>query len=310
MPATGSARQVEAGQLMRVLITGREGQVARALRERASRVPDLELIAMGRPELDLVQPGSAAAAVHRTAPDVVISAAAYTAVDQAEDEPDIAVRVNGEAPEELADAARAVGAPIIHFSTDYVFDGRKPGAYSEEDPVAPLGVYGRSKLQGEVGVRAANPDHLILRTAWVYSPWGKNFVRTMVRLAADRDSINVVSDQRGNPTSALDLADAVMAVLEHWRSAKGSFGSTLHLVGSGSASWSEFADHIMTCCHEQNLPSAQILPISTEQYPTRAERPRNSRLSVSAFWRNFGFELPDWRDSTRDTVNRIAAGER
>lgn len=173
---------------MKVLVTGREGQVVRALLERGADVPGLELIAVGRPELDLAEPGNATEVVRRITPDVVVSAAAYTAVDQAEDEPELANRVNGEAPGELAAAAREIGAPIIHLSTDYVF-GSKAEPYREDDPVGPIGAYGRSKLLGEERVRAENPDHLILRTAWVYSPWGKNFVKTMLALARDRDEM-------------------------------------------------------------------------------------------------------------------------
>lgn len=292
---------------MRVLVTGREGQVVRALLERGAGVADLELIPVGRPDLDLAEPGSGAAAVHRIAPDVVISAAAYTAVDQAEDEPDLANRVNGEAPGELAAAAREIGAPIIHLSTDYVFDGRKPEPYHEGDPVGPIGAYGRSKLLGEERVRAANPDHLILRTAWVYSPWGKNFVKTMVVLARNREEIRVVADQHGNPTSAEDIADGLLAILSGWREGQSQgLGKTYHLAGTGRTHWCGFAEGIFAECGRLGWPSAVACPITTADFPTKAARPSNSALDSTSFWNTFGYRAPEWRESLARVVWRLA----
>lgn len=293
---------------MRVLVTGREGQVVRALLERGAGVPGLELIAVGRPELDLTVPGSGAAVVRRIAPDVVINAAAYTAVDQAEDEPELAMRVNGEAAGELAEAARDLGAPIIQLSTDYVFDGRKPEPYVEEDPVGPIGVYGRSKLLGEERVRASNPDHLILRTAWVYSPWGRNFVKTMLTLARTRREVGVVTDQKGSPTSASDIADAIFTVLRAWSAGDSrDAGRTLHVAGSGTATWFEFAVHIFSLAVRYGLPSAMTRPILTSDYPTKAGRPACSMLDSSAFLRRFGYRSPEWRASSVLVVERLAA---
>lgn len=294
---------------MRVLITGREGQVVRSLLERGADVPGLELIAVGRPELDLLAPGSAAAAVRRIGPDVVISAAAYTAVDQAEDEPDIANRVNGEAPGELAAAAREVGGAIIHLSTDYVFDGRKPEPYREDDPVGPIGAYGRSKLLGEERVRAANPDHLILRTAWVYSPWGKNFVRTMLMLAKARDEVGVVADQHGNPTSALDIADGLLAILRHWSGGRRTgMGETYHLAGTGRASWCDVAARVFSEAGRLGLATARARPISTAEFPTKAVRPCYSMLDCEKMARSFDFRSPAWETSMAAAISRIAAG--
>jgi dTDP-4-dehydrorhamnose reductase len=285
---------------MRVLVTGREGQVVRALLERGAGVPGLELIAVGRPELDLAQPGSAAAAVRRVAPDVVISAAAYTAVDQAEDEPELANRINGEAPGELAAAAREIGAPIIHLSTDYVFDGRKPEPYVETDPVGPIGAYGRSKLLGEERVRAANPDHLILRTAWVYSPWGKNFVKTMLRLAQSREDVSVVEDQFGNPTSALDLAAALLSVILSKRP-RGTF----HYAGPEMMSWAEFARRIFAASAELGGPTARVSTISSASFGGKVARPANSRLDSAAFQSHLAASFSPSRTGLRPVVARI-----
>ena len=194
---------------MRILVTGRQGQVVSSLIEAAAGRPRLEIIAAGRPELDLADPASVHAAIQAARPDIVVSAAAYTAVDQAEDEPEIAAAINERGAGAVAAAAAGIGAPVIHLSTDYVFSGGGERPYREDDPAAPIGVYGATKLAGERAVAAANPRHLILRTAWVYSVYGKNFVKTMLRLAADRDSLSVVADQWGNPTSAHDIADAI-----------------------------------------------------------------------------------------------------
>ncbi|HEU0134162.1 MAG TPA: dTDP-4-dehydrorhamnose reductase [Allosphingosinicella sp.] len=291
---------------MRVLITGREGQLARSLVERSASHPSLTLLTLARPELDLERPETIASAVRSAAPDVVLNAAAYTAVDQAEDEPERAFRVNGEAAGELASAAREAGAPIIQISTDYVFDGQGQGAYRESDPTNPLGVYGRSKREGEERVAAANPDHLIVRTAWVYSPFGKNFVKTMLNLARDRDQLSVVDDQSGNPSSALDLADGLLAILGRWKERPGlGFGETYHLAGTGSTTWRRFAAEVMDCSARLGGPSAEVRPIATADWPTKAPRPANSRLDCSKFAADFGYEAPDWKLSTEQTVRRL-----
>jgi dTDP-4-dehydrorhamnose reductase len=287
---------------MRVLVTGTEGQLARSLAERAGLHPAIELVAHGRPELDMEVPGSAAAAIADAAPDVVINAAAYTAVDQAEDEPDYAFRINAGAAGEIAGAAARVGAAIIQLSTDYVFDGRGDGPYREDAPVNPLGVYGRSKLAGEEQVRAANPRHAIVRTAWVYSPFGRNFVKSMIAAASTRDRLTVVDDQRGSPTSALDLADGLLAMIE----SRCGWGETYHLGGSGEASWCEFAREIMAQCAALGLPHVPVDPIGTDDWPTRAARPHNSVLDSTRFEKRFGFAMPDWRASSREVVERLA----
>jgi dTDP-4-dehydrorhamnose reductase len=287
---------------MKLLVTGTEGQLARSLIERAPLHPGIELIACGRPKLDLEVPGSAAKAIAEVAPDIVINAAAYTAVDQAEDEPERAFRINADAAGEVAAAAANVGAAVIQLSTDYVFDGQGSGPYREDYPVSALGVYGRSKLAGEERVRAANPRHAIVRTAWVYSPFGHNFVKSIMAAAGVRDRLTVVDDQRGSPTSALDLADGLLAMIDNG----GGWGETYHLAGTGEASWCEFAREIMARCAANGLPYVPVDAIRTEDWPTRAERPRNSVLDSGKFEQAFGFEMPDWRSATREVVARLA----
>jgi dTDP-4-dehydrorhamnose reductase len=292
---------------MKVLITGREGQLVRSLLERGGGVDGLELIAVGRPELDLARPETIRNAVRRHAPDVIVSAAAYTAVDQAEDEPELAFRVNGQAPGLLADAAREFGGRIIHFSTDYVFDGSASEPYREDAGTGPIGVYGQSKLQGEERVQVAGPDHVIVRTAWVYSPFGRNFVKTMMSLAKSRDVVRVVADQCGSPSSALDLADGVLAILRGWASGgRAGLGETFHLAGTGEASWYDLAAEVFSACTRRGLPSAKAEPISTADYPTKAVRPANSMLDSAKFAATFGYRAPHWRGSVGATVKHLA----
>ncbi|MER9652415.1 dTDP-4-dehydrorhamnose reductase [Mesorhizobium sp. M0152] len=291
---------------MRLVVTGREGQVAASLLEAGQARAGVEVIAIGRPELDLANPDTVIDAIAAAKPDIVVSAAAYTAVDQAEDEPDLAFQVNAVGAGKVAQAAARLGVPVIHLSTDYVFDGSKDRAYVETDPTAPLGVYGASKLAGEQAVAAANPRHVILRTAWVYSPFGKNFVKTMLRLAADRDEISVVADQWGNPTSALDIADAILhaAAMLHGDKNFGAFGA-YHLAGTGETSWSGFARHILDTSRVFGGPWARVRDIATTGYPTKARRPANSRLSTARFATAFGWTAPDWQDSTGKVVRRL-----
>jgi dTDP-4-dehydrorhamnose reductase len=291
---------------MKVLVTGRQGQLVQSLLERGQSWPNHELVAIGTPDLDLALPGSATAVVQSVRPDVVVNAAAYTAVDRAEDEPELAFAVNATGAGEIAAAAREVGAPIIHISTDYVFDGGGNASYREEDEVGPVGAYGRTKLVGEELVRAANPHHLILRTSWVYSPFGGNFVKTMLRLAGSRDELTVVGDQTGNPTSALDLADAIGVLLDRLSaSSAADLASTYHVGGTGEASWADFAREIFAVSVEFGGPSAQVRDIATSEWPTTAKRPANSRLDSSKFRETFGFTMPDWRQSVRAVVSRL-----
>ena len=291
---------------MRLVVTGREGQVVTSLLEAGQGRAGVEVVAIGRPELDLAKPDTVIDAIAAAKPDIVVSAAAYTAVDQAEDEPDRALAVNAVGAGNVAEAAARLGIPVIHLSTDYVFDGSASGAYVETDATAPQGVYGASKLAGEQAVAAANPRHLILRTAWVYSPFGKNFVKTMLRLAADRDEIAVVADQWGNPTSALDIADAILhsAAMLHGDQSFAAFG-VYHLAGTGEANWSGFARHILDTSRVSGGPWARVRDIATMDYPTKARRPANSRLSSAKFASVFGWNAPDWRLSTEAVARRV-----
>jgi dTDP-4-dehydrorhamnose reductase len=291
---------------MKVLVTGRHGQLARSLIEQAGRRRSIELVSVGRPELDLERKGSAADVIEGLRPDVVVNAAAYTAVDHAEDEPELAMRINADAAGEVADATARIGASVIQISTDYVFDGRAAGAYAEDARTSPLGVYGHSKLAGEQQVRAANSRYAIIRTAWVYSPFGRNFVKTMMAAARTRAVLTVVDDQIGNPTSALDLADGLLAVVDRWREEPDvGLGQTYHMAGTGSTSWCGFARAIMAKCERLDLATAKIEAITTVDWPTKAARPLNSRLSSDKFACEFGFVMPPWEESLTEVIKRL-----
>ena len=291
---------------MKLLVTGREGQLARSIAERAPDHAGLAIVFTSRSEADLSSSGSVAEAIAAVRPDLVVNAAAYTAVDQAEEEPALAFRINAEGAGEAAAAARKVGAAFIQISTDYVFDGAAAEPYREDAPTEPLSVYGRSKLAGEKAVRAVNPEHVILRTAWVYSPFGRNFVRTMLTMA-DRQVLRVVDDQRGCPTSALDFAEAILQIAGRWQGGdRTGLGETFHLAGGGSASWFDFAVEIMDQCRRLGLPAAEVRPIATADWPTKAMRPANAVLDCSKIERDLGLRLPDWRRSVAETVERLA----
>lgn len=289
---------------MNILVTGRHGQLAQSLAERAAVDGDLQISLVGRPDLDLAVAGSSRSAIVAARPDLVINAAAFTAVDLAETESALAGWINDEAAGEIASAAHEVGSPVIQISTDYVFDGQATEPYNETDATGPINEYGRSKLAGEEAVRAANPDHLILRTSWLVSPFGKNFVRAMVDLGRQRDTLSVVADQYGNPTSALDLADAILLVARRWaaRDCTG-IGETYHLAGGGIASWHDLA----VAVHEEAGTGAKVLPIITAEWPTAAARPAYSALDSSKFVRDFGHVMPDWRASLGPIVARLTA---
>jgi dTDP-4-dehydrorhamnose reductase len=286
-----------------VLVTGAQGQLARSLAERARRSPTVELVAVGRPKLELELPARAEETIAAIAPDWVINAAAYTGVDDAERDAERAFRINAEGAGAIAAAAAAVGAAIIQISTDYVFDGAAADPYDETAKPNPLGVYGRSKLAGEEQVRLANRRHLIVRTAWLYSPFGKNFVKTMMNAARSRDVLRVVDDQRGSPTSAADLADALFRMIE----VGPRFGETYHVAGTGSASWHDFAQAIMDDCRRRGAPAAEVHPVSSGEWPTRAIRPSNSALNSGKFAKEFKHELPDWRSSLAATIEGLLA---
>ncbi|MEN5297838.1 dTDP-4-dehydrorhamnose reductase [Brucella sp. TWI559] len=291
---------------MKILVTGREGQVVQSLLEKAAQRPDLEMIALSRPELDLAKPDTVHRAIEAIKPDLVVSAAAYTAVDLAEDEPELALAVNAIGAQSVAEAAKACGAPVIHISTDYVFAGDADEPYVETDVTGSRSVYGSSKLEGEHLVAQTNPRHIILRTAWVYSPFGKNFVKTMLKLAETRDTLSVVSDQWGNPTSAVDIADAITQVADHLAATPdfSAFG-VYHLVGTGDTNWSDFARAIFNESAKLGGPTASVIDIATSDYPTKAVRPANSRLSTAKFQKVFNWSAPHWQVSLRNVVAKL-----
>lgn len=293
---------------MRIVVTGIQGQVVRSLVERAPHAGH-EVVPVGRPELDLAgDPDAISAAIKSAQPEVVVSAAAYTQVDKAEGEPDLAFAINERGAAAVAHAARRLSVPLVHISTDYVFDGGKASPYVEEDTTGPTGVYGKSKLAGEDAVLAEHENSAILRTAWVYSPFGANFVKTMLRLAADRANLRIVADQRGNPTSALDIADGVLAVAANLTASDDpGLRGTFHMAAAGEASWAEFAEAIFAESAAGGGPAATVTPISTADYPTPARRPANSRLDCTKLARAHGIRLPLWRESVKEVVTRLVS---
>ncbi|MGN6590126.1 MAG: dTDP-4-dehydrorhamnose reductase [Sphingomicrobium sp.] len=290
---------------MRVVVTGRSGQVVCALIELCS--PEHEIIALGRPRLDLTAPQEAIIATLRGAdPQIIISAAAYTQVDKAESEPELAFAVNESGARAVATAARELNVPLIHLSTDYVFDGKKAEPYVEDDQTNPQTVYGASKLAGERAVLAEHVDAAVLRTAWIYSPFGTNFAKTMLRLAQQREQISVVADQHGNPTSALDIAEALIKIASNLlvnddENLRGIF----HMTGSDEATWAELAEGIFSASSQCGGPSATVISIPTAQYPTPAKRPPNSRLNSTRLEQIHNVRLPNWRNSVQPVVSRL-----
>ena len=291
---------------MRVAVTGRTGQVVTSVSERGA-IAGHEVIPLGRPDLDLADAASVLRAIAAAAPDVVVSAAAYTAVDKAETESELAYAINGAGAGAVAEAARTLGVPLVHVSTDYVFDGRLERPYRETDPTGPTGVYGASKLAGEQAVLAVYPESsAVLRVAWVYSPVGGNFVKTMLRLASDRDEVSVVSDQIGNPTSALDIADGILKVAANLAGSDDpALRGVFHMTARGEASWADFAEGIFAASDAQGGPSAAVKPITTADYPTPATRPANSRLDCGLIERIHGVVLPEWHGALETVIARL-----
>ncbi len=296
---------------MRILLFGGNGQVGTECRR--SLAPLGELVIATRDGLlqdgtacemaDFDRPGRLAGLFARVAPDVVVNAVAYTAVDRAESEPDAAFRANAEAPRRIADACAQCDALLLHYSTDYVFDGRGTRPYREGDPTAPLGVYGASKLAGEQAVRDSGARHLIFRTAWVYATHGKNFLRTMLRLAADRDELRVVADQNGSPTSAALIADISARALGQPVEQSG----TWHLTATGATSWCGFAEAIIDSAHARGLIARRprIVPITTADYPTQAARPAYSVLDTAKLQRDFNLVPLAWQDGLGEIMDAM-----
>lgn len=278
-----------------LLVFGRSGQVAREL---ALLAPEARFL--GRDEADLTDPAACAEALRRAAPLLVVNAAAYTAVDRAETDADTAMQVNAAAPGAMAEAAAALRVPFLHVSTDYVFDGSGSEPWRECDATGPVGVYGASKLAGEQSVLGAGGQALVLRTSWVFSAHGANFVKTMLRLGRERDELGVVSDQIGGPTPAAAIARALLD-LGSAMLADGGRGGLYHFAGGPDVSWADFATAIMDAAGL----SCRVRPIATSDYPTLARRPANSRLDCGAITRDFGISRPEWRNGLADVLARL-----
>lgn len=285
---------------MKILLLGANGQVGHELIR--SLHPIGEIVATTRSGVldgevceiaDFDQPDSLPALIDRVSPDIIVNAAAYTAVDRAEDEPEAAFRANAEAPRKLAEACAANDAVLVHYSTDYVFDGQGNRPYREDDATAPLGVYGASKLAGERAIEASGCKHLIFRTAWVYGNHGANFMCTMLRLGAEREELRVVADQVGTPTPAALIADVTARIIASSSQAYGTY----HLTAEGQTTWHAFAAEILESAHRRGLLERlpRVAPITTAEYPTPAKRPAYSRLDTSALRRTFDITLPDWK---------------
>jgi dTDP-4-dehydrorhamnose reductase len=291
---------------MKILVVGGvDGQVASALD--AIREQGIDIIVRGPPETDLTNPETLDAALKAVSPDAVICAGAYTAVDLAETNAELAQKINGDGPAALARACAFADIPIIQLSTDYVFSGDKVTPYVETDPTGPTGVYGRTKLAGERGVIAAGGRHVILRISWVYDPRGKNFVRTMLRLARTREEIGVVDDQYGRPTYAPDVAEALVTVARRLVTDRSVRSGIFHMTGQGEVcTWRVFADSIFALSAKCGGPVARVKAITTADYPTPARRPVNSALDCMRLESTYGISLPPWRSSLERCVNAIA----
>lgn len=298
-------------QQPRVLILGAAGQLGREL---ARGFADYgSVTAAGRAAADLANPEQVRAVIRHLQPDAILNAAAYTAVDRAESEPKLAYAVNAEAPRLLAEEARACGALLVHYSTDYVFDGSKSGPWSESDLPNPLNVYGASKLAGERAIEAIGGRYLILRTSWVYAPHGKNFLLTMLRLGGERETLSVVDDQIGAPTTAAELAVATRAIVEG--ALAGRFGEprdwagVYHMSCAGATSWFGFAQAIFARAAAMGLKSPELTPIPSEAYPTPAKRPRNSVLSNEKLNTKFGVRLAEWTPALDEAMGALGTSQ-
>lgn len=286
-----------------LLVVGKNGQLATSL----GKLGPSRLLRIGRPELDLDRLDTLEKACNAVEPTAIINAAAWTAVDLAENEPEAAARANRDAPRKLAAFCAKSKIPFIHISTDYVFDGKKGAPYVESDPVSPLTVYGRTKAEGERAVMAVNPSSIILRTSWVYSAQGKNFVRTILQAGARTSSLRVVGDQKGCPTSSDDLARAILDILDTLEKAdrKDAYAGVYHACGTGATTWYELATHVLREATLYGLPMPEIIPIATQDWPTPALRPADTRLDTHKLQQVFGITLPHWRNSTSRVVHEI-----
>ena len=291
---------------MRILVAGAHGQLAQALRAVAPAFQDCTLTFRGRPDFDLRDYSSLKQQISDFAPDIVINAAAHTGVDRAEAEPEETFRVNAQGAGNLARAAAAVQAAILHVSTDYVFSGESQTPYNESAPTRPINVYGHSKLAGENAVRAANPQSIVARTAWVFSPWGNNFLKTIMLLGRERDELRIVGDQFGSPTYATDLAQALLSIARVARrsGADDAVWGTYHVTNSGLASWYDLATATFAAASWHGFRQPRLINITTDEYPTRARRPRYTVLNNEKFNRVFAMPMRHWRDAVEACVEQ------
>ncbi|MFG1429562.1 dTDP-4-dehydrorhamnose reductase [Xanthobacter sp. V2C-8] len=290
---------------MRILLLGAGGQLGREITDRAA-ARAVELTGLDHTALDICDPAAVARALEAHRPDVVVNAAAYTAVDKAESEPEIAARINAFAPAHIAERCERYRTPFIHVSTDYVFDGTKAAPYVEQDPVAPIGVYGRTKAAGESAVRSAAERHIIVRTSWVYGAHGHNFLKTVLRLARERDRLTIVADQHGCPTATRDLAEALLTAAEAAAAGDARWG-TYHFAGDGATTWHGFAAEIVRAAGPRLGRTPEVAPITTADYPTPAQRPANSRLASDLFHRTFGLRAAPWQARVAEVVDTLLA---
>jgi len=290
---------------VKILITGSTGQLSQELQR--ALAGDGKVLALGHHSLDLAQPGQIRQQVRLLRPDLIINAAAYTAVDAAQSKREQAYAVNAIGPGVLAEEAARLGIPLVHYSTDYVFSGVKPTPYLEEDRPAPLSVYGASKLAGEEAIQAVGGQRLILRTSWVYSKHGRNFLLTMQRLLQERDTLSVVDDEIGSPTWAGTIASVTAELVRKWRNGEGSASGLYHLTASGETSWYGFACSIAEDLRQQGRLRARLTPIHSKDYPTAAQRPLNSRLDCTRLQRDWGVGLPDWQTALQQCLGEQSA---
>lgn len=295
---------------MRIYVFGTEGQVARSLREAAIEDSEISVVCGARPSVDVLRPDTIERALVAFEPDLVINPAAYTAVDRAETDPDSAYAINRDGASNVASIAMRLGIPVIHFSTDYVFDGTKNDRYVETDKTGPAGVYGRSKLDGELAVAAANDRHIILRTSWVYAPFGSNFVRTMLRLASDGKRLRVIDDQIGCPTYAPDIANATLTIARKVLSSgwQTKWGGVTHLAGPDEVTWCTFARRIMRISKSKGVPGVPVDAITSAEYAAVAARPANSRLDCDRLSSVFDLRLPALDASLESCLERLILG--
>lgn len=298
---------------MKILVTGKNGQVGYELQRSLVSLGDV--VAVDIEDCDLTDTVAIVSLVEKVMPGLIVNPAAYTAVDKAEAEPEIAWAINATAPKVLAAQANLLQIPMIHYSTDYIFDGTKDGVYVEDDPANPQSIYGKTKWQGEKNVRAMCPQHVILRTSWVYGAHGGNFLKTILKLAQERDELKIIADQFGAPTSARLLADSTAEIAKQMLSGSAmQKGGTYHLVGAGETTWHRYASKVVELAShlgiETKVKVRDIQPIPTEAYPLPAQRPKNSRLSTDKIKATFGIDIPAWSVDVEQVLKQVIAQEK